>query len=161
MREGGLYNVPVTQNWPGAFASVHNHVVDTPLSSGDIYTAVTLISNNPDFTTSYINLPDGSSYAIIVTDPILAKKFVTDFPSEKIGNNSPEFPDSIFYEMVDYREKTGESVKGKTDALVIMLDNHNSGISILKKDSTGNYEKITIKQTVTNGIKTFQYINCP
>lgn len=162
MRDGGVYNVPVTQNWPGAFAAVHNHVVDYPPSAGDVYTAVTLISNNPNFSTSYINLPNGNSYAIVVTNPTLAKNFVTKYPADQIGNNPPEFPDFIFDQLQDLVTQMGSTLEGRINAIVATLDKNNSGISFLKKDSvSGLFEKIAIKQTTINGITTYQEINCP
>lgn len=162
MREGGLYNVPITQNWPGAFAAIHNHLVDYPPSAGDVYAAVALISNNPNFSTSYINLPDGSSYAIVVTNPTLAKNFVEGYPADHIGNNPPEFPDAIFNELQDLVTPMGSSIEGRINAIVATLDKYNSGISFLKKDSNdGSYNKISIKLTTNNGITTYQLINCP
>ncbi|MCC9065009.1 hypothetical protein ACHRV1_16885 [Flavobacterium aquidurense] len=162
IRDGGVYNVPVTQNWPGAFAAVHNHVVDYPPSAGDVYTAVTLVSNNPNFVTSYINLPNGDSYAMVVTNPELAKEFVTKYPKDQTDNNPPEFPIVIFDHLQDLVPIMGSSTEGKINAIVATLDKYKSGISILKKDSVdGSYVKIAIKQTTINGITNYQLINCP
>ncbi|MBD0726725.1 hypothetical protein B6A10_16275, partial [Flavobacterium sp. L1I52] len=162
MRDGGVYNVPVTQNWPGAFASVHNHVANTPLSTGDIYSAIKLISNNPNFTTSYINLPDGSSYSIVVTDLALAQNFIDKYPADQIPGYSPEFPDAIHNELQDLKDYFGFDLSGRTNALAYILQKYDAGLQILKEDDMGNYDAITVRiKENLDGSKTYEFINCP
>lgn len=148
--------------YDGVEAAVHNHVVDYPPSAGDVYTTVTLVSNNPNFVTSYINLPNVKSYTMVVTNPELSKEFVTKYPKDQIGNNPLEFPTVIFVNIQDLVLKMWSSTEEKINAIVAILDKYKSGISILKKElGDVSYVKIAVKQTTINGITNYQLINCP
>lgn len=149
------YKVPVNKTWAGAFAAIHNHPDGTPMSSGDVYAAVALNTSKPNFTTTYLLLPDGSMYALVVTDLVAATAFVNTYPAEVIGNNSPEFPDAIFNPIDDLKRYMGESVEGRTRALAFVLDQNNAGIKLLKQDTNGDFNPIQTEETITGTIKTY------
>ncbi|MBP4141152.1 hypothetical protein J3S90_04980 [Flavobacterium sp. P4023] len=160
MNDGGAYNVPVNSTWPGAFAALHNHPNKTPLSAGDIYTSVKLNIKSGTFTTTYI-LTDGEVYGIVVTDLAAAKEFVATYPADQLPGQSPEFPDYILDQMLDLVNKMGSSNEGRTTAIAFVLDKHNSGITLLKQDSSGNFQSIKTQETTqANGTKTYTSIPC-
>lgn len=162
MNNGRPNSVAVNTSWPGAFADIHNHTTDTPPSSGDIYAAVEKNETNSDYTTSFVNVPDGS-YAIVVSNLALAQEFVTSYPSETIPGYNPEFPDVILDEIyaLRYSMGSGSSVENYMRAVSFLLDKYESGITILKRDSDGNYKAFKVEETVNqDGSKTYTVIPC-
>jgi len=160
MNNGGTNGVKTTTNWPGAFAALHNHPNGTPLSSGDIYAAVTLNKNNSNFTTSYI-LTGGETYAIVVTDLTAAQAFVAAYPPDLSPLYPPEFPDFIFNQITDARSQFGESNEARTMGIASVLDNNNAGIALMKQDSNGDFKPLKIKETTnSNGSKTYSLMPC-
>ncbi|RUT69589.1 hypothetical protein D0817_15565 [Flavobacterium cupreum] len=160
MNNGGTNGVKVNQNWPGAFAVMHNHPNNTPLSSGDIYTAVTLNTKNSNFTTSFI-LTGGETYAIVITNLTAAKAFVAAYPADISPIYPPEFPQIIFDQIQDVKTKFGESNEARTMVIALVLDNNNAGITLMKQDSSGKFNRIKIQQTTnSDGSKTFSAVPC-
>lgn len=161
MNNGGMNSVAVNTSWPGAFAAIHNHITDTPPSTGDIYAAITLNETSSDFTTSFINVPDGS-YSIVVNNLGLAQAFVSEYPADISSGYSPEFPMKIFDEIdIIQAYHTGSSAEGKMQAVSFVLDKYNSGITILKQDSDGNFKPFKIEETInSDGSKTYTLIPC-
>lgn len=160
MNNGGTNGVQVNQNWPGAFGAMHNHPNNSPLSSGDIYAAVTLNKNNSDFTTSFI-FTGGETYAIVVTDLAAAKAFVEAYPADISPIYPPEFPQVIFDQIQQVRDKLGESNEGRTKGIALVLDNNNAGITLMKQDNDGNFKRIKIQQTTnSDGSVTFSPAPC-
>jgi hypothetical protein len=108
-----------------------------------------------DLVTSFIALPDGSTYAIVVTDIVVAQAFVAAYPADVKPGYSPEFPDFIFDQMQDLVDEMGSSVEGRTTAMAFVLDKYNAGITLLKQDSAGNFNSIKTEETIQNGTKTY------
>jgi hypothetical protein len=44
---------------------------------------------------------------------------------------------------------------GRTTAIAFVLDKHNAGITLLKQDSTGNFNPIKTEETIQNGTTTY------
>jgi hypothetical protein len=149
------YKVKVNTTWPRAFAAIHNHPNGTPMSAGDIYAAVQLNTKLPDFTTTFLVLPDGSMYALVVTDLVAAIAFVKTYPADIIGNNSPQFPDSIFNEILYLRGLIGESIESRTTAIAFILDKYNAGMKLLKQDANGDFNPIQTEETIQGGTKIY------
>jgi hypothetical protein len=160
MKEGGSSNVAVNTSWPGAFAAIHNHPTDGPLSGGDVYTSVKLNALCADFTTSFIALPDGSTYAIVVNDLAAAQAFVTAYPADVLPGYSPEFPTFIFDQIQDLKPDMGYGTEGRTTAMAFILDKYKAGITLLKQDSEGNFNPIKTEETIQNGTKTYTKKPC-
>lgn len=161
MNNGGTNGVVVNQTLGGAFASIHNHPNNTPLSSGDIYTAVTLNTKNSNFTTSFI-ITGGETYSIVVTDLVAAQNFVKNYPADISPNYPPEFPDVIFDQIQDLVNIMGSSVEGRTEAIASVLDKNNAGITLMKQDSNGKFNRIKTQQTTNeDGSKTYLSVPCP
>ena len=146
MRNGGTNDVAVNQSHIGAFAAIHNHPNNTPISSGDIYVAVTLNTNNSAFYTSII-VTGGETYAIVVNNLPAAKEFVKNNPPDLKPGYSPEFPDKIFDQILDARIQLGESLEARTAAISTVLDDNNAGITLLKQDSSGKFIPVRMKKT--------------
>lgn len=151
IRDGGSVNVSVNTSWTGAFGAIHNHPNITPISGGDIYAAVTLNSNNINFTTTFLST-DGEMYAAVVTDLAAAKAFVAAYPADMSSAYNPEFPDYIYNQILSLRSKMGESNSGRTMAMAYVLNKNNAGITLLKQDSSGRFNPLQIKEiTRSNG----------
>ena len=160
MNHGTPTRVAVNTTHPGAFATLHNHPNKTPLSTGDIYATVQLNEKNINFTTNFI-LTDGEVYGIIVTDPVKAQAFVKAYPSETIPGYSPEFPDEIFNKIDALKEYLGISNFPRTQAIALILDKYNSGISIVRADSNSYFGLIkTGESKGANGETSYYNINC-
>ena len=160
MNNGGQYIVQTNTDWAGAFAALHNHPNNTPLSAGDIYASVQLNVKNSSFTTSYI-LTNGEVYAIVVTNLSLAQDFVKTYPADQLPNQSPEFPNDIFYEIDGLKSIMGYGNEGRTTAIAFILDKYSAGITLLKQDSSGKFNPIKTQETTqSNGIKTYNTIPC-
>lgn len=152
MNTGGPYNVATNTSWAGAFAALHNHPNNSPVSAGDIYASVKLNEKSGNFTTTFV-LTDGEVYGIVVTDLAAAQAFVTTYPADQLPGYSPEFPNFIFdqIEAIQTSDMTYTSIEGKTQAISIILDKYNSGITLLKQDNNGNFNPIKMEETVQNG----------
>lgn len=160
MNNGGTNGVVVNQNWPAAIAAIHNHPNNTPLSAGDVYAAVTLNTKNSAFRTSFI-LTGGETYAIVVTDLKAAQDFVAAYPADISPIYPPEFPQVIFDQIQDVKTKFGESNEARTMVISLVLDNNNAGITLMKQDSSGKFNRIKIQQTTnSDGSKTFSAVPC-
>lgn len=160
MTNGGASDVKVDTNWHGSYAAMHNHPNNTQLSAGDIYAAITLNKNNVAFTTSYI-LTGGEVYAIVVTDLQKAKDFATAFPADQIAGYNPEFPDILFDQLQELVTTFGSTIDGKTEAMSVILNKYDAGVSLMKQDSSGQFKPINVKESVLpNGSKTYISIPC-
>jgi hypothetical protein len=160
MNHGGTNGVQVNLNLPGAWGAIHNHPNNTPLSSGDIYTAVTLATKVDNFNVSII-LTGGETYAIYVTNLALAQSFVSEYPPDLSPNYPPEFPTFIFDQIDLVKSKIGNSNESRTAAISSILDKYNSGITLLKLDSSGNFNRVKIQETtMPDGSKTYISVPC-
>jgi hypothetical protein len=160
MNNGGAVNVAVNTSWAGAFGAIHNHPPNTPVSGGDIYAAVTLNSNNSNFTTTFV-YTNGEMYAAVVTDLGAAKAFVAAYPADIRTGYNPEFPTFIFDQIDDLKAYMGYSIEGRTEAIAFVLNKFNAGISIFKQDNSGRFNPIQIKETTNaNGSKTYTPTPC-
>lgn len=63
--------------------------------------------------------------------------------------------------MLDLVNKMGSSNEGRTTAIAFVLDKHNAGITLLKQDSSGDFQSIQTQETTqANGTKTYTSIPC-
>jgi hypothetical protein len=154
------YKVKVNTTWPRAFAAIHNHPTRTPMSAGDIYAAVQLNTKLPDFTTTFLVLPDGSMYALVVTDLKAASRFVETYPADINPPYSPEFPDFIFKQIEALKKEMGESIESRTTAIAFVLDKYNAGMKLLKQDANGDFNPIQTEETIQGGTKIYTPKQC-
>jgi hypothetical protein len=160
MNTGGTNNVKVNTSLLGAYATIHNHTTVSPLSSGDIYASVTLNTLCGGLETSFIVVPDGSTYAIMVTDLTAAQNFVATYPADLVPGYNAEFPDFIFDQIEDLKPYMGYNVEDRTRAMAFVLDKYNAGIKLMKQDSAGTFNTIYSEQTINNGVITYKQKPC-
>jgi len=160
MNSGGTSSVKVNTNWHGSFAALHNHPNNTPLSAGDIYAGITLNVDNRNFTTSYI-LTGGEVYAIVITDLQAAKDFTAAYPADQIAGYNPEFPDVLFDQLQNLVTTFGSSIDGRTEAMSVILNKYNAGVTLMKQDSEGQFKPFNTKESILpNGNKSYTSIPC-
>ncbi|CAA9202605.1 hypothetical protein FLACOL7796_04368 [Flavobacterium collinsii] len=160
MNSGGTSSVKVNTNWHGSFAALHNHPNNTPLSAGDIYAGITLNVDNRNFTTSYI-LTGGEVYAIVITDLQAAKDFTAAYPADQIAGYNPEFPDVLFDQLQNFVTTFGSSIDGRTEAMSVILNKYNAGVTLMKQDSEGQFKPFNTKESILpNGNKSYTSIPC-
>lgn len=106
-------------------------------------------------------LTNGETYAIVVTNLALAQAFVKTFPADQLPNQSPEFHDTIFNQILDVRPQMGESTEGRTRGIAFVLDNNNAGITLMKQDDSGVFNPIKIEEQINaDNSKTYNSIPC-
>ncbi|WP_264537696.1 hypothetical protein [Flavobacterium sp. N1736] len=156
MNNGGTNGVAVNESLQGAFAAIHNHPNNSALSSGDIYAAVTLNTKNAAFTTSFI-ITGGQTYAIVVNNLPNAKNFVNNYPPDLSPNYPPEFPNVIFDQIDFINSQIGNSIDSKTASISSVLDKYNAGITLMKLESNGKFNRIKI---VKNADGSYSSVPC-
>ena len=165
-------SVPFISN---KFADIHNHQDNGAPSPGDIYAFIDGMKNQSDFSTRFVTASGGDVYALVVTDKQAAINFNTIYP-RFIGTYTdpndgstkqypPAFPDEIFDKGQDisrYLFSNGITSKLQRDesSLTFILQHYNSGISLLKLNSSGEFKKLRTKETNTNGTISYTIENC-
>ncbi|MEO6683837.1 MAG: hypothetical protein ABIN48_13525 [Ginsengibacter sp.] len=150
--------VPTIQN---RFADLHNHPTNIPPSSGDIYGFIDLAKNNPDYQ-RFITLPNGTVYALVITNLQKAIDFNLEYPRVPAPEGTtfePDFPEIIDNEI---RQMVQESNASKEISISYILEKYNCGIALLKENSEGKFKRQNAKEGPPNqyGIKTFQKNDC-
>ncbi|ANI89378.1 hypothetical protein A9P82_08785 [Arachidicoccus ginsenosidimutans] len=144
-------------------ATIHNHPNGVPPSAGDVYG---LISGNKEFTsfsTKYVTLPNGTVYALVITNPTAASSFFTNYPESQISGYPPDFPDALADKFNDIYQTAKDQGNQMADemALSYILDNYNAGVALLKVDANGNFNKLnTNTSTSSDGSTTYSQTNC-
>ena len=159
MNNGGPNGVAVNQSLSNPIFSIHNHPNNTPLSTGDIYTAVTLNTKFTGFTTSII-ITGGQTYAIMINDITKAQNFVKNYPPDLSPNYPPEFPNFIFDQIDAMKDYMGYTIEGRTSGIAFILDKYNSGITLMKQDTNGKFNRIKNQET-TNADGSKRYLAVP
>lgn len=159
MVNGGDHSAPGTGTVANKFASLHNHPGNISQSSGDIYGFIDVVTNNSLFETNYVVTPDGTVYALIVTDLGAAKKFNTDYPRVPgVNGYEPTFPQNIVDEI---NEMKGWG--GATDemAIAFILEKYKAGVALLIQSANSDFKRLGTKENVdANGNKTYASNNC-
>lgn len=162
LQTGGTSNMVLSHNFTDPIADLHNHPNENPPSVGDLYSLITNRNNFPNYNTRYVITPNGTTYALIVTDINAMNQFLQNYPpsitSNPNGGNHVNFPGNLKYEYSDiinvywYNEET---------ALSFMLDKYNVGIALTKLNANGNFKKISTKESLdNNGEKIYILTNC-
>lgn len=160
MNTGGPVRVATNTTLPGAFAGLHNHPNNTPISGGDIYAAVKLNEKSSNFTTSFV-FTNGDTYAIVINDLAAAQYFVSEYPADQLPGMNPDFPTIIFDQLQDLVNDLGSSVEGRTMAISYVLHQYTYGITILKQQSNGEFTPIEVeKSKKPDGSKIYTLTPC-
>jgi len=130
--------VPTITN---AFADLHNHPNNIPPDAGDLYGLININKNNPGYKTRFVVTPDGTVYALLVTDITSALTFTA-----KHSNQPPAFiggPPGFPVAMVDEaREMKYQHHCTDEMVLAFILEKYNTGVALLKQYSDGVFKKI-------------------
>jgi hypothetical protein len=142
------------------FADLHSHPGNLPPSSGDIYGLIDIFENgNGAFQTRYIVTPNGTVYAIVMTDILAMFNFNVEYPREPNVGFEPDFPEEISDE-INRMKQLGNATDEM--AIAFILDKYNTGIALLKQNANGDFKRVnTIEYTDANGVKTYTTNTCP
>lgn len=139
---------------PNAFADLHNHPNNIPPDAGDFYGLANLNKTNPNYTTRFAVTPDGTLYALLVTDPAALQTFIIKYPPQPPAfKDGPKgFAVAITDEAreMKYRHHCSDEM-----VLAFILEKYNTGVCLLKQNSQGVFNKIITSVTM-NG-KELQY----
>jgi hypothetical protein len=149
--------IPFVSN---AFADLHNHPKNTPPSSGDLYGLINKNKKEKHYSTRYVATPDGSMYALLVTDTAAARMFTANFPPQQMPGYSPLFPDDLLNEFreIKYQHGAAEEL-----AMAYVLEKYKAGVVLLKQDSTGDggFKKINVSVKSVGSSLVFTAADCP
>jgi hypothetical protein len=153
------YTVSLSHSFSQPVADAHNHTENKPPSSGDVYNLISSYNTFNSFQTRYVLLKNGTIYALVVTDPIAMNTFLQNNPPNQAQPGlSPNFPGQMFE---DYDNFTFEGYGSQEMALAYVLDKYNTGIALTKMNSEGNFKKMGVSITVSNGQTNYTLSNCP
>jgi hypothetical protein len=135
-------------------------------SAGDIYEFAGLYTSINTVTTSYVLAADGTSYAMVVTDPDALATFLATYPASTNQLNDSFYPGSAMQKL--YKDAHDSFTNaGLSDAVaeeranaVVMAE---AGINLLKAPANStDFKQIQgTKVQDSNGNNTFTKSDCP
>jgi len=167
------YNVqmPATHDDFFVEGGAHNHpnsVYEVP-SPGDIYWFMHNNSENPGFKYYYTNGASGSTYVFVITNQTAFNSFATNYPQNEYFDFNPEVLNWKTTESIGqdennvykyFRHTLGKSQEESMElATAFVIGKYGMGIGISKKDASGNFQPIYVKEiTYPNepGKKTYE-----
>jgi len=157
-----MFNLPTT--WPGAFADLHYHYNYFPPSPGDLYNLIRVGNRYPGYNTRVVRTSDGSVYALVVTNAVLADQFSLDYPAVSSGNG-PNFPNTIantFYDVQDFlRLNYTPPAIAEEMALAYTIDFYKMGMILTKQSPDGTFKRLITKKMITHNNIVYYANNCP
>lgn len=164
MVNGGPTNGTANTNWPNGFADMHNHPNPTAPSAGDMYNIIGVNNAHVGYNTRMVIAPNGSVYALVVTNLAAANAFKTLHPPVNFGYG-PDFPSPIFDEYNDAKQRmTGLQGMGNQQAdemaMAYIMDKYGMGMALLKQDASGNFKRLRTMENMVNGTPTYTANNC-
>ena len=146
--------VPAISN---GFADLHNHLRNTPPSSGDLYGLMRQNKKNRRYGTRYVITGAGNIYAFVVTDTSAASAFLLKYPPQQETGYSPLFPDALLDEYRDIQYKYGAS---EEMAMAYLLENYAAGVSLLKQEENGVFIQLRTSVSTAGHELVFRTNNC-
>lgn len=148
--------VPAITN---GFADLHNHPNNIPPDAGDFYGLINLHKNNSGYKTRFVVTPNGTVYTLLVTDITAALAFTVKYPNQPpaFAGGPPGFAVAIVDECREMKYRyncTDEMV------LAFILEKYNTGVSLLKQDSGGEFKKMITTVTKTKSGLLFGVGSC-
>ncbi|MCT3924536.1 hypothetical protein HZP94_15095 [Elizabethkingia anophelis] len=155
------HSATLTHNFTEPVGDLHNHPGSNPPSMGDLYNMIDLNNYFSSFKYRYVLTDDGTMYALIITDSTAANIFKQNYPpvitADPTGGKYTTFPQKLLDEWNDLRMTFSDS-----GALAYVLDKYNSGVTLAKMDSAGNFRKINITEVKNaDGSIDYKYALCP
>ena len=160
------FSAPINIGWPGAFADLHNHTNMLGPSPGDLYGLINAAGKYPGYNTRMVMTPDGSLYALVITDLVAAKAFAAAYPAVDRGFG-PDFSEIIYGDFdaaMDYFTNIGlNGLDMDTNSMTYVLEKYNTGISLLKQSPNGAFKIQRVKKTSEENASnaSFTSNNCP
>ncbi len=149
--------VPAIAN---AFADLHNHPNNLPPDAGDFYGLLDINKNKPVYNKRFVVTTAGTVYALLVTDIAAALEFIKKHPPQPPAfvGGPPGFAVAITDEAREM--KYGFNC---TDEMVLafILQKYNTGVSLLKQNSNGSFNKITTTFLKQGNQLFFKAGSCP
>ncbi|MCT3650027.1 hypothetical protein HZQ44_18460, partial [Elizabethkingia anophelis] len=144
---------------------IHNHNDDLPPSPGDVYSLMEMANYFQNYRTKFVYTQQGTEYALVVTDIEALRNFLKMYPPNRsIRNGRPmtNFPANMNIEYNDIAFDINDSYNKDSFevALPYILDKYNAGVSLTKMDGNGNFKKINVERSNTNGITTYTQKPC-
>lgn len=134
-------------------ADMHNHPQNTPPSAGDVYSMMSYQNQHNTFGTRYVVLPNGTVYALTVTNADAFASFLSNYPPNQVPGFPPNFSGAAYNDWDD------AFFYGNAEmALSYVLDKYNAGIALTKMDANGNFKKLNV---TNNGNNTYTKSECP
>lgn len=159
VQTGELASVSLTHSFSEPVADIHSHQNNKPPSHGDVYSLMANRIRFKNYNTSYLITSNGTTYALIVTDPYAIAIFLQKYPPVKfVAGMSPNFPGQIFD---DWYAFGFEGLGNEEMALAYVLENYGAGIALTKMNSGGAFKKINVNKSTINGSTTYTQSNCP
>lgn len=144
------------------FADLHNHPENKPPSSGDLYHFIDQAVAHEGHYQKFILLPDGTVYALLITDLEAAKDFNRRFPrvagitdTAKGIKYQPTFPRELVNELNQLKGWSGATEEA---AIVFMLQKYHTGIALLKRDREGRFRMLYTRK---DGAQAYTVSSCP
>lgn len=161
VQTGGSSSIEnLTSSFSDPVADLHNHPNSNPPFPGDFYSLINARNKHSNYNTRYVITQDGTTYALIVTDPSAMNIFLQNYPPSIIldaNGKHVNFPNELLQEWSELRNSF--SLSG---ALAFILNKYNSGIALTKMDSAGNFRAINIPTTQNaDGTTNYAFTLCP
>jgi hypothetical protein len=171
---GGVGGVSGDPTYPGflPFASAHTHPIDTyPMPSvGDIYSLAKYNAQYPTYTTAYVIAEDGSTTALVVTDPQKLATFIAQYPPATNQNdanwadNSPiAAACNAAADNLDPAKQVGTPANDAAwrAAQAYVLDKFDTGLTMVMKNADGTFSEVHFVQvTDAQGNVSYKKYNC-
>lgn len=126
-------------------------------SAADVYGLITSRLDNNNFVGTFTIAANGSQFALTVTDYDKARDFYNtkdqylDGEKWKEGSEAGKvFKDAFKYFQEKYKGDTNQDKLAYEMAMATVLNEFNSGVTLHKKDSNGNFKPLVIKTTTPN-----------
>jgi hypothetical protein len=151
---------------PSAMLHSHPSGVYANPSAGDIYGLAGLYTSINTVKTSYIVAADGTTYAMVVTDPTALATFLASYPASTNQSNDSFYPLSAMDNLYQAAYKSFTN-SGLSDAIAVERANAvvmaEAGINLLKAPANStDFKQIQGTKTVdSNGNSTFTQSDCP
>lgn len=150
----------VTTNLNDFIASLHTHPSSdyAAQSAKDIYELLQESSQNPHFQGAFVAAANGSQYAITINDPTKANTFLATMAQNLDGAKWKEDSDigkafkdaSDFYSTKIFKGNPNKLNLAYEMAMAAVLNQYNVGVTLNKKDASGNFKPLVVKTTIPN-----------
>ena len=132
-------------------AHTHTKEVYNVPSVGDLYNFFSANSTNSNFDFYHTFAQDSNDYVFTIANQTKFDAFTTNYPKATYQDGPKWKKDTTiandFYYIIEQQTKIGKTDDEAYDlAMAFVLQKYGTGIAISKKDSTGNYKPLFVKE---------------